>query len=61
MSFVNIPHTLLRDKTEETIKSFLNRDRDCDRFPIVSSATGTGKSWIALELILEKIKELEQY
>ena len=46
MSFVNIPHTLLRDKTEETIKSFLNRDRDCDRFPIVSSATGTGKSFI---------------
>ena len=46
MPFVNIPHTLLREKTEETVKGFLNTDRDRERFPIVSSATGTGKSFI---------------
>ncbi len=44
--FENIPHNILRDKTLSVIKNLDRVDRDPSRFTIISSATGTGKSYI---------------
>ena len=44
--FENIPHNILRERTLSVIKNLDSVDRDPSRFTIISSATGTGKSFI---------------